>query len=361
MKTVSIDWKKLSEVVDNEVIKNTKFNTLKTKANNSEKKISDATILIYINQYNTDKKNLEKKIEDVDIKIPDTSSLVTTTVLNTKISEVENKIPNHDKYITTLEFNKLTAESFPARLKQVDLVSKTDFDNKLTSFNRRITSNKTKHLEVQKKLNSLIAKDYNFFLGKNYFTSNDGSQNTFVYQLTLDKLELKKDKGTDDVLSWISKGVFNSKLKALYTAFLHSVKLSEYRVEIKFDKDPLAIEQNNNLTKIVNVYIVYDLDDSSRNATNNFKFKNCLFGATNVIKNSDKEKYVYSGYRITFDSGGSWSFDNNFARNVIIFGVDNSSPSHSDDRKSNFLILGKGPSYGINGWKLWCTRVWKRL
>ena len=142
---------------------------------------------------------------------------------------------------------------------------------------------------------------------------------------------------------------------------MHSVKLSEYRVEIKFDKDPLAIEQNNNLIKIVNVYIVYDLDDSSRNATNNFKFKNCLFGATNVIKNSDKEKYVYSGYRITFDSGGSWSFDNNFARNVIIFGVDNSSPSHSDDRKSNFLILGKGSSYGINGWKLWCTRVWKRL
>ena len=29
--------------------------------------------------------------------------------------------------------------------------------------------------------------------------------------------------------------------------------------------------------------------------TNNFKFKNCLFGATNIVKNSDKEKYVYSG------------------------------------------------------------------
>ena len=35
-----------------------------------------------------------------------------------------------------------------------------------------------------------------------YFTSNDGSQDTFVYQLTLDLLELKKDKGTDYVLSW---------------------------------------------------------------------------------------------------------------------------------------------------------------
>ena len=42
-------------------------------------------------------------------------------------------------------------------------MSKTDFDKKLTSFNKRITSNKTKHIEVQKKLNSQIAKDYNFF------------------------------------------------------------------------------------------------------------------------------------------------------------------------------------------------------
>ena len=43
-----------------------------------------------------------------------------------------------------------------------------------------MTSNKTKHLEVQKKLNSLIKKDYNFFLGRTYFTSNDGSQSTFA-------------------------------------------------------------------------------------------------------------------------------------------------------------------------------------
>ena len=37
-----------------------------------EKKIPDATTLIYINLYNTDKQNLEKKIEDVDEKVPHT-------------------------------------------------------------------------------------------------------------------------------------------------------------------------------------------------------------------------------------------------------------------------------------------------
>ena len=114
---------------------------------------------------------------------------MTKNVLNTKISEVENKILDNSKNITTQEFYKLTAENFAARLKQGNLVNKTDFDNKLTSFNRQITSNKTKHLEVQKKLNSLVTKDYNFFLGGTYFTSNDVSKNTFVYEPTLDTLE----------------------------------------------------------------------------------------------------------------------------------------------------------------------------
>ena len=53
--------KKLSDVVDNEVAKKTKFNTLNTKVNNLDKKITDATTLIHINQYSTDKQNLDKK------------------------------------------------------------------------------------------------------------------------------------------------------------------------------------------------------------------------------------------------------------------------------------------------------------
>ena len=68
---------------------------------------------------------------------------MTNNVLNTKISEVENIIPDNFKYITIKEFNKLTAENFAARITQEDLVNKTGFDNILTSFKRRITSNKT--------------------------------------------------------------------------------------------------------------------------------------------------------------------------------------------------------------------------
>ena len=47
-----------------------------------------------------------------------------------------------------------------------------------------------------------------------------------------------------------------------------------------FDKDPLAVEQNNYLSKIV--YIVFDLDNLD------FEFKNSLYGATSIVKKKDK-------------------------------------------------------------------------
>ena len=50
------------------------------------------------------------------------------------------------------------------------------------------------------------------------------------------------------------------------------------------------------------------LDAWPRNPTNNFKFKNSLFGAINIVKNSEKENYVYSGYGLTFHSARFYNF-----------------------------------------------------
>ena len=46
LKNVPVDLKKLSDIVANEDVKNTKFNTLKTKVNRLERKIPDVTTLI---------------------------------------------------------------------------------------------------------------------------------------------------------------------------------------------------------------------------------------------------------------------------------------------------------------------------
>ena len=67
---------------------------------------------------------------------------------NTKVTDIENKLNNHnhDKFIDTQEFNKLAADVFNARIAQANLINKTDFDAKLLNLNRKITSNKSKHL-----------------------------------------------------------------------------------------------------------------------------------------------------------------------------------------------------------------------
>ena len=48
LKTVPADLKKISDVVNDEFVKNTKFNILKTKVNNLEKKNPDSTTLIHM-------------------------------------------------------------------------------------------------------------------------------------------------------------------------------------------------------------------------------------------------------------------------------------------------------------------------
>ena len=124
----------------------TKYQTDKTKV---EKKIPNVTDFVK----KTKLTELENKILDVSSlvtknpltavknKIPGVSSLVKTANYDTKISELQKKLTdhNHDKYITIQEFNTLAADVFNARLAQSNLVTKTDFDAKLSILYRKFT------------------------------------------------------------------------------------------------------------------------------------------------------------------------------------------------------------------------------
>ena len=90
---------------------------------------------------------------------------------NIKISELEKKLTdhNHDKYITAPEFHTSAADVLNARLAQANLITKTDFDAKLSSLNGKITSNKTKLLLVEDKLNKLKTFDSSYFICRNHF------------------------------------------------------------------------------------------------------------------------------------------------------------------------------------------------
>ena len=95
-----------------------------------------------------------------------------------------------------------------------------------------------------------------------------------------------------------------------------------------------------NHVKIINIYIVYEISKSI-NISDYLTLENCLFGAVNLTKNGDIDKYKYSGYGIGFDRHGSFSFPGTWlGKNLIIFGVDMSSSTKIDNRKKDILILG---------------------
>ena len=169
--TVPVDLSKLSNVVKNDVVKlvaklnniNTsglvKKTDYNTKITEIEDKIPNSNEFVKKTDYNTKITEIEGKILDisglatktalttVENKIPSITGLIKKTDYNTKITDIENKLNNHnhDKYVSTSEFNTLAANVFNARLAQANLITKTDFDPKLSSLNKKITANKTKH------------------------------------------------------------------------------------------------------------------------------------------------------------------------------------------------------------------------
>ena len=89
--------------------------------------------------------------------------MVKKTNYDAKITETEKKltintkkmINDHEKYIATPNFNTLAADVFNARLVQVNLITKTDFDAKLSSLSRKIMLNKSNYLLVENELKKL--------------------------------------------------------------------------------------------------------------------------------------------------------------------------------------------------------------
>ena len=140
---------------------------------------------------------------------------------DTKISEKEKKVTdhNHDKYITTSEFNKFTAEICAARLAQGNLITKTDFDNKPISLNRKINSKQNIYLlKINLKNYKLETFDSIYFRGKSYF-EEDGTQlkkNYLVFQPIYKYFKRITGVGSGNyIYFWKSKGLSDEVLFVL--------------------------------------------------------------------------------------------------------------------------------------------------
>ena len=102
------------------------------------------------------------------------------------------------------------------------MATKTDFDAKLSSLNRKITSNKTRHLLVENKLKKLKTFDLSNFIEKSHF-DEDGAQNYLVFQ-TVSRCFKTVSANDSNIISWKSKGLSDEVLSLL----IHQINFQSF-------------------------------------------------------------------------------------------------------------------------------------
>ena len=145
------------------------------------------------------------------------------------------------------------------------MITKTDFDSKLSRINRKITENKlSKNLLVENELNKLKTFDSDYFIGKSHF-EEDGTQNYLVFQ-PINKY-FKVITNTDYVSSWKSKVLSAESIKPPTTSDNSLIPALNYygtKTRVKFIGSCLK-QRKISYThgKVVHVYIIYELGVSS--------------------------------------------------------------------------------------------------
>ena len=221
-------------------------------------------------------------------------------------------------------------------------MTKTNFDNAVSSLDSKIAKNKAKNESIENELKNLKTFNFGYFIVKGHFEEDDRAQNYLVFQPI--RRYFKIIINTKFISSWKSTGLSDKTIRPYATSDNSLTPLIDYygiKVRVKFNKG--CLQQSNNLTydygSRVDIYIVYDLVASSFNDSDP-TIKICLFGAVTFTKNADIEKYEYSGYGIGFDRRTSFPFlGGRFGQNILIFGADMSSSAHIDNKKKTYYFL----------------------
>ena len=236
LKTVPVDLAKLSNVVKNDVVKKTTYNTLKNKVD-----AIDTLKFVSRTKFTTDTNALNDKIDKVEKKILDISGLATKSSVTgliieqedytdknkkkspdisglaskTELTAVENKIPDVSGLATT---SALTA--FENNIPDITtLITKTDFDAKLKSISDRVTDNKSKDILLDNELKKLktrvdssekikindVQKEISFIRGFISYTQNSN----LVYECKVSSIEFY----ISGILEWKPKDIYDNSNK----------------------------------------------------------------------------------------------------------------------------------------------------
>ena len=176
-------------------------------------------------------------------------------------------------------------------------------------------------------------------------------KSNFVYECKINSFNLTNKK----ISKWKSTGTLNhvndTNMIAVKNASgeLPDIKAYGYLYVYLSGNHFQQDTQNDTNNVSINSYCVYKLDSISTSRDNTFTVQNALFGSMQITKNAYTSKYKYKGYGICFDEGAMFSIGNiNNGRNVLIFGVHESSLVHTNNKANNIFIMSDGFVQGIN-------------
>ena len=142
------------------------------------------------------------------------------------------------------------------------MVTKIDFDAKMSSLSRKVT----KHLLVENGFKKLKTFASSYFRGKSHF-EEDGTQNYLVFQPI--NRYFKVIANTDYVSSWKSKGLSAEIIKPPSTSDSSlTPAVSYYGTKTRVKSTGSCLKQpkiSYTHGTIVNIYIVYKLGASDSN------------------------------------------------------------------------------------------------
>ena len=397
LKTGPVDLVKLSNVVKNEVVKKTDYNTKVTNiesqiagvTKNTLDNLADITKLKAVDTNNfvlktkltSDVTTLENKIDTVDKKIPDISGLATKTSLtsylqtatfNSKVTEVESKIKSADIIAKSANTKANTIRS--------DLTiyaAKTDVATDITAIKNDYVTNaslisqlndlKSQHItdEVKKVEDKVNENKKEIIFVKGFFSYEYHSN--LVY-------DFKLHYASSYILDWKPKNIYDTLNKNELSSTQNinnlypSIKNISGELYVSFSGNYFVQDIVNISNNLINIYCVCKLDPIDFSRNNKFTIQNALFGAIEITKNANTSKYKYKGYGICFNESEEFTHvrkEGNFnhttpARNVIIFGADMSFSKHANNKANNIYVMGKDYIQKVNDTTIYAEKMFYR-
>ena len=377
LKTVPTDLAKLSNVVKNNVVKKTDYNT---KVTSTESQIAGVT-----------KNTLDNLSDITKLKAVDTSNFVLKTKLTSDVNTLELKEKTKTESANT-KANTIRSDSTGYAKKAdvatditaikndyVPIVSLTSQLNDLksqhiapevTTIDNKIKKNASDILTLENKLqqkeDTINEHERGNGFARGFFSYTQNSNLVYEYKVNSMKFDIS------GISEWKPKNIYDSLNKNVLNSVRNTKTVSpniekningQLYVSFNgnyFKQDPTTIPNN-----VINIYVIYKLDAISSTINTNYIYSKCFIWSYEITKNTDSSKNNYTWYDLCFGVEGAFGHtvrQGNFnrvtnAKNVIIFGVDTSSSIHATNRANNIYVMGKEFIQGINGTTIYAEKL----